>query len=199
MGISPTNIINMWRTPTEKQKKANPKRKLAPNQMIEEYHSQQLLPGGDLENITKTFVAYIDDKVRLQSPNFDLTHDHVLEVTSQSATVDVFGWTTFTFVHALTDIYYGQGMLEIAPDLLKSFRKWERTNWKFMFQLPTFMSKDMHTAKDQLVTSFTTYFQWPLDNRVDANHFVRSTEEELRDCGLSDPEIARIQMLHHWA
>ena len=199
IGISPTNIVSMWRLPTDEQKKANPKRMLPPNQMIEEYHSQQLLPGGQLSTTSTIFVNYINDRVRWQSQAFHQDRPFILEASPSSITVDVLGWTTFTFVHALTEIYYGPSLLASAPELLESFQDWEKTNWKFMFQTPGIMSKDMSVAKGQLIDAFTTYFKKPIEQRMGANHFVSSTENELRICGLDDNELAKINMLHHWA
>lgn len=167
--------------------------------MIEEYHSQQLLPGGQLNQIVATFVDHLNDRVRWPSQNLRSHHSHVLEASSESVVVDVLGWTTNTFVLALTEIYYGKLMLEIAPDLLKTFHKWEQINWKFMFQIPRFMSEDMNATKSQLVDDFAAYFSRPKEQRCDANHFVKSVERELRTCGLDNEEIAKIHMLQHWA
>ncbi|MCJ1414946.1 hypothetical protein MMC32_001276 [Xylographa parallela] len=189
----------MWRLPTDEQKKANPRRMLPPNQMIEEYHSQQLLPGGQLSTTSTIFINYINDRVRWQSQAFHQDRPFILEASPSSITVDVLGWTTFTFVHALTEIYYGPSLLASAPELLESFQDWEKTNWKFMFQTPGIMSKDMSVAKGQLIDAFTTYFKKPIEQRMGANHFVSSTENELRICGLDDNELAKINMLHHWA
>lgn len=167
--------------------------------MIEEYHSQQLLPGGQLNQIATIFVDRLNDRVRWPSQNLSCDHSHVLKAFSGSVTVDVLGWTTHTFIHTVTEIYYGKLMLEIAPDLLKPFHKWEETSWKFLFQIPRFMSKDMYTAKGQLVDFFVAYFKRPEEQRDDANHFVKSVETELRTCGLDTEEVARIHMLSHWA
>lgn len=167
--------------------------------MIEEYHSQQLLPGGRLDQIGTIFVERLSDRVRWPSHNFSCNHSYVLEASSESVTLDVLGWTTHTIIHALTELYYGKLMLEIAPDLIKPFHKWEQTKWKFLFQLPRFMSEDMYAAKGQLNDYFLAYFNQPEEQRDDANHFVKSVETELRACGLDNEEIAKINMLHHWA
>lgn len=115
--------------------------------MIEEYHSQQLLPGGQLNHTVAIFVDHLNDKIQWPSQDLSCHNSHVLEASSKSVTVDLLGWTTYTFIPTLTEIYYGKTMLEIAPDLLKPFRKWEETSWKFMFQTPRFMSEDMYAAR----------------------------------------------------
>ena len=61
------------------------------------------------------------------------------------------------------------------------------------------MSKDMQAAKDELVDGFTSYFEQAPNKRADASYFVRSSEEELRDISFGAKDIARANMLQHWA
>ncbi|MCJ1267976.1 hypothetical protein MMC22_007862 [Lobaria immixta] len=189
----------MWRAPTEQQKKANPERDMSPVQMIHQYLVQQLVPGVQLNQIAAIFVDHLNDRVRWPSQNLSSHQSYVLEACSESVTVDVLGWTSHIFFHASTEVYYGKLMLEIAPNLLKTFHKWEQTNWKFLFQIPRFLSEDLYAAKGQLVDDFAAYFKQTREQRGDASRFVKLAETELRACGLDNEEIARIQVLHHWA
>lgn len=57
----------------------------------------------------------------------------------------------------------------------------------------------MYAAKDQLVNAFAAYFSLPNGERTDANYFVKTAEEELRDIGFNDHDLGKVHMLQHWA
>ena len=171
-------------------------RKLSPNQMVEEYQFHLLLPGEKLDEITKTFVGHLDEKLRWQQLQ---SGSYVLESSGHSVKVSLLDWTAAVFLQVTTEIYWGKTIWEVAPNLIQSFLKWEETTWKYVFQLPAFLSKDMYAAKDQLVDAFTAYFGQPKERRSDANYFVKTAEEELRDINFDDHNIAKVHMLQHWA
>lgn len=68
-----------------------------------------------------------------------------------------------------------------------------------MYQLPSFLSVDMLAAKHEIVDTFRNYFNTNKSKITDAVWFVDVVENELRQCGFSSDEIARINMLLHWA
>ena len=77
--------------------------------------------------------------------------------------------------------------------------EWERLNWKYIFQLPSFLSKDMLDAKNELVNTFVTYFEIDRTERNCSNFLVDSVEEALREAGMGNEETGRIVFLYSWA
>ena len=197
IGISQPNIDKLWRAPTEDQKAKDPTRKFPPNQMVEEYQFHQLLPGENLDKIAKTFVRYVDEKVRWQQ--LQKKCPYIQGSSPNSVKISLMDWTADVFLHTTTEIYWGKTIWEVAPKLIESFLKWEETTWKYVFQLPRFLSRDMYAAKDQLVDAFTAYFEQPKSKRGDATYFVVTAEEELREIGFKDHDVAKVNMLQHWA
>lgn len=197
IGISQPNIDKLWQTPTEEQKITHPMRKLPPNQMVEEYQHHQLLPGEKMDKIAKTFVGYVDESLRWQK--LQKRSPFISESSSDAVTLSLMDWTADVFLHTTTEIYWGKSIWEIAPNLIETFLAWEETTWKYVFQLPRFLSRDMYAAKDQLVDAFTAYFGQPSNKREDATYFVKTAEEELRDIAFDDNDIGKVNMLQHWA
>lgn len=166
--------------------------------MVELYQHHQLLPGEKMDKIAKAFVADVDQKLHWQRlhdeprPYIDILSPGVIQLS-------LMDWTADVFIHATTEMYWGKSIWEVAPDLTASFLKWEETTWKYVFQLPRSLSKDMYTARDQLIGAFRTYFAQPKAERADANYFVEMAEEELRDIAFGDFDVAKANMLQHWA
>lgn len=165
--------------------------------MVEEYQMHQLLPGGKLEDVAKMFVKQLDRAVCWQG--LTANSPHVLESSPESVKVFLLGWTEQVFISITTEIFWGKSIWKISPGLIDTFLKWENTTWKYVFQLPRFLSKDMYTARDQLIDAFTNYYGQANGNRADANWYVNKAEAEYRDLSFNDHDLAKVNMLQHWA
>lgn len=165
--------------------------------MVEEYQMHQLLPGGKLDDIAKIFVKQLDRAVSWQ--DFTASSPYVLEASSDSVKVSLLSWVEQVFISTTTEIFWGESIWKIAPGLIDSFLKWENTTWKYVFQLPHFLSSDMYTARDQLIDAFTKYYGQARGNRADANWYVNKAEAEYRDIAFNDHDLAKVNMLQLWA
>lgn len=124
---------------------------------------------------------------------------HTSRVPASVVSLPLLDWTEELFIRTTTEVYWGKTIWKVAPNLINSFLQWESTTWKYVFQLPRLLSKDMYTAKYQLVDAFSTYFEKPKEERNDANYFVSAAEDKLRITGLETQDIARVHMLQLWA
>ncbi len=197
IGIAQPNIDKLWCAPTDEAKALHPQRRLPPIQMVEEYQMHQLLPGGKLEDVAKMFVKQLDRAVCWQG--LTANSPYVLESSPESVKVFLLGWTEQVFISITTEIFWGKSIWKISPGLIDTFLKWENTTWKYVFQLPRFLSKDMYTARDQLIDAFTNYYGQANGNRADANWYVNKAEAEYRDLSFNDHDLAKVNMLQHWA
>ncbi|KAL8878852.1 MAG: hypothetical protein Q9198_003423, partial [Flavoplaca austrocitrina] len=160
--------------------------------MLEEYQRHQLLPGRELDELAKAFVCYVDKMVQIYASSSP-------PVKSVFVDVSLMDWTTDVFLQATTETYWGRSMWGLAPDLIGSFQKWEQTTWKYVFQIPCILSKDMYEAREELIAAFTAYFGQAKTTRADANYFVTTSEQELRDIAFNDNDVGKVHMLQYWA
>jgi hypothetical protein len=167
-----------------------------PHEMIEEYHRQQLHPGDRFNTLLAEKIMPGVDK----SLNWDniTAHPACLKISAELVTISLWNWCTDTFIIGMTKAYYGERLFEITPDLLRLCLVWEATNWKYMYRLSRFLNRDMHSAKDEIIQTFRTYFETSKAARTDSTWFVGAVEDELRECALDSEEVARVNMLHHW-
>ncbi len=166
--------------------------------MVESYQHNQLLPGAKMDKLAEYFVAEVDVKLQWQRL-YDEPRPYVNIISRDVMHLSLMDWTADVFINTTTEMYWGKSIWKCDPALTDSFLKWEETTWKYVFQLPRFLSKDMYTARDRLIGAFRLYFAQPNAERADANYFVKTAEEELRDIEFGDFDVAKANMLQHWA
>ncbi|KAL9124412.1 MAG: hypothetical protein Q9217_006254 [Psora testacea] len=197
IGMPKNNIEKLWpSTPTEKPNGFMPA-KHSTNQKLFEYRHHHLLPGESLDELSQTFRSYLDKELQWQSLTAGNTY--LRESSSDWIKISLLDWTTQTFIGTITEIYWGKSMFRIAPQLIESLRKWERCSWKHLYDLPSFLKKDTDAAKNNLLGGFTTYFGLPKSQRQDAMNPVAAVEGALRSIDFNDNDIAKVNMLWHWA
>ena len=197
IGFSNKAVEKLWQPPTEQQKILNPVRTLSPNEMVAEYQRRQLRPGKNLETLAKSIVHHVSGL--LQWHNLSIGQTHVSQSSEKSLSLSLIEWTTYAFIRSTTEIYWGKRIFETDPSLLQTYTTWERTSWKYVFQVPRLFSQDMYFARDKLVDAFAAYFRIPQAERTDAAWFVPIAEAEMRDIGLDESDLGRAHMLQHWA
>ena len=197
IGFSQSNIDKLWQVPLGESKSPDLAPRLTPNEMIVKYQHRQLLPGEKMNEISKLFVEQITDRLRWE--NVCRGPDYIQERRGDSVTLSLIHWTSDVFIRTTTEAYWGKSIWSVAPSLIEHFLNWEATTWKYVFQLPHFLSREMYRARDQLIGAFTRYYGQPDHLRSDTAYFVPTAEAELRDIAFDDGEIAKVHMLQHWA
>lgn len=61
------------------------------------------------------------------------------------------------------------------------------------------MRKETDEARDELLQGFTAYYALPKSARMDAMEPVSAIEGELRNVDFEDGDVAKVNMLWHWA
>jgi len=193
-GFAEASIATLWAPPDPNSSASNQKQNA--NDRAEQYHFKQLRPGPNLNSLTSDFRDHMDDEIAPETlarqPAF------VKAKRGDGYELGLLEWIEHVFFHSVTRIYWGQEFLNQSPNLLRSFREWEATNWKFLYNLPAFLSRDMNKAKADLQSAFTKFLAVPRSNRGNVISFVRGLEDELRDVGLTSEDIGRFSMLQHW-
>lgn len=170
---------------------------LQPAFMFNDYHRVQLQPGVNFDDslhnrtipgIERTLGFYVS-----------VEHPAVLARSKDGVTVSLLELCNELFVRGTAESFLGKSVFRVNPDLVNVFRRWERTNWKYMFQMPKFMSKDMVAAKDEIIHTFVDYFRLPYEERSDYNQFIKDSEKLAKEIGFDEMDTAKIFMLHFWA
>ncbi|KAE8168174.1 putative cytochrome P450 [Aspergillus tamarii] len=102
-------------------------------------------------------------------------------------------------VRGVVESFYGPTLWELEPDFVHWYMLWERVNWKYLFGIPGFLSKDMLQAKEVMIDLFVKYFSLPRTKRPGASAWILETEDILTEGGLSTEDLGRAMMLQTWA
>lgn len=175
---------------------ANQVKLLHPTDIMMEFYHQHIFPGDRFEEfMSETILPGLD-----RDMDFDAAIPHPAELRrhEESITVSLGKLCVHVFVQGFAEAYYGPKLWEIEPDFINLYLVWEKINWKFLFNTPAFMSRDMLEAKKALVNLFVEYFKIPVGERQSSNFFVISMENSLREANLTDDEIGCIFMLQTW-
>jgi hypothetical protein len=195
--ISEDGLEKMFRLDPSAPHNANVAKPLMPAFAVNEFHRVQVRPGENFNDLLHNrFTPGIT-----RCLDFDNTPDHpaLLHRTKDAVTISLLELCNELFVRGTTEAFLGKAIWRVNPNLLRAFRQWERTNWKYMFQMPEFMSKDMMAARDEIIDSFVKYFRVPAAERSDCNLFMKEAERLVREVGVGELDMAKIFMLHFWA
>ncbi|KAH7136043.1 cytochrome P450 [Dendryphion nanum] len=195
--VSDEGVEKMFTLDPEAPHNRGQAKPLMPAYAVNELHRVQVHPGENFDDLLHNrFTPGITKCLDFDSA---LDHPAVLNRSKDSFTVSSLELCNELFVRGTTEAFLGKSIWKVNPNLLKAFRQWERTNWKYMFQMPNFMSGDMMAARDEIIDTFVRYFRLPKEERSDCNLFIREAERLIREVDISELDMAKVFMLHFWA
>ncbi|KAI9725074.1 MAG: hypothetical protein M1812_000350 [Candelaria pacifica] len=155
---------------------------------------QHLLPGKELDVLQTTIMNDIHDSLSWDRVSWDPS---VLS-SVKSKQLSLMDWTRGVLIAAATHAFFGNCLLEIDPNLFHSFAAFEASSWKLNFGYPWILSRDMHAAKDTLISAFTQYLELPKEERRGSSSLINSLENEMRQLAISAKDIATIILPVYW-
>jgi hypothetical protein len=197
VGLSAKSVNGMFRGNHEKKVSTgsgSPTR--SAHEMTSEYHRQQLLSTANFEILLQRLIPGLKKNLSWETLK---QHSACERKSKDSITLSLWAWCNEVIINGSTNAYYGPKIFEINPNLLQAMMAWEATNWKFFYQLPSFMARDMTDAKHEVIDTLCKYFETPQEERPGMLYFVTAMEAEMRSSGLSNRETAGVHMLHLWA
>lgn len=161
----------------------------------EDFYRHQLLPGtGELNNLWSKaedgiIKALAEDKVCQAA---------LLRTDNDIQEVSLFAWAREVLMSTITTAVFGTRLLEIRPDLMVHFTKFDNESWKMNYKVPPSMCPELCKARAQVISGLKQYFQLPREERTDAIWFVRTLETEIRKLDLPDNDIAALYVMPLW-
>jgi hypothetical protein len=196
IGISQRGREALFETHESAQFNAGFAKPATVQERVQDFHKQQLHNGPRLEALmSEKIVPGLFRFVDFSDPR----HPAVTSCCEAGVTVSLFELCVHAIIAEDTDAYFGPKLREMAPGIIEAFVDWEYANWKFVMQMPAFLSRDMLRCKATVVDAFGAYYRVSRSERPGASHFVVSLEDMLREAGLTEKEMAMFTFLHYWA
>lgn len=191
--MSPEGIAKMYEPAPSKGDKALPSQQL--NHLGMGIHREQLYAGKHLEDLSKVYLARIEEQQNwTKIPNIA-----VLTSVPEEKSVLLRGWLEDVLGRATTQAFFGKCLLEIEPDLLAHFHVFDSNSWMLLYRYPRLFAGEMYGAIDKVTKAFTKYFELPKEERSDACHYIQAVETKQVKAGMSVRDIAIAGQSLFWA
>lgn len=161
---------------------------------VEDFYRQQFHPGGLLEELWGRIQHRLD--IALQWDN--ILAKPVLPSLTDTKKLSLLQWCRATILPSVTNAVWSDCLLQLEPDLMDIFVTFDNESWKLNFQLPYFMARDMHQAKDKIIANFKRYLATPRDQRSGAAWFLQTLESEFRRLEIRDSDMAAMFVPPFW-
>ncbi|KAF2964591.1 hypothetical protein GQX73_g8973 [Xylaria multiplex] len=103
----------------------------------------------------------------------------------------LYQWCSDYFVKLGQNVYFGDILHGINPELPDTFLEFDEQIWKMLYSYPYFLSRGMSKARSQVIQSLKMYFEAPQSQRRDqAAWLINTMEDEIKALGIDDDNLA---------
>ena len=155
----------------------------------EDFYRQQFLPGNKL----KHFWPEISRLISTQ-----LERKRIFSGEQRARDISLLGWCRDALFGPTLTALFGDALLGVAPNILSELVTFDNQSWKMIYQLPYFLSKEMHTARLSITDSFEAYLKLPKERRSGASWLVQKLETEMRQAGIHEHDMAAFNLSVAW-
>lgn len=197
--LSPITIQKLWLPPKDgfDAPIPNPEQKCLAH-LMRDLHRQQLHPGEHQLILSLKFQNFIDQSLSWDVLKATSRPGYIVSSCDSSVTLSLKGWCGDVLLNAATRAFFGEALLEVAPDVFRDFFLFDDNSWMLLYNYPGFLARDMNRGKDASVAALIKYFGLPKEQREDNAYFVRTAEKALRDLYVSNRDIATIFLMVYW-
>ena len=197
--VSSFAIERTWLTPKDgfNAPIPNPEQKCLA-QLMRDLHRIQLHPGEHQMILSQKFQDFIDQSLAWDVLKRPSKPDYVISLDNNCVELSLKGWCGDVLLNAATRAFFGEALLETAPDIFRHFFLFDDNSWTLLYRYPRFLARDMYHGKEATVAALTKYFEIPGARRRDSSYFVQTTERALRDLDISNRDKAKIFLMVYW-
>lgn len=157
---------------------------------------RQFLPGKELNTLQPIIMENIHEFLQ-----WDAIPGNIIPLSPSSPetkTISLLEWSQDVQIAAATRALFGDRLTAIEPDLFQYFAEFDTDSFKLPFRYPKFLSRDTYVAKDKVVGALARYFELPKEERPGAAWVIDNFENEMRQIGIGNKDIAAIVMAVYW-
>jgi hypothetical protein len=153
-----------------------------------------LVQGAQMEKVLRML---LDTVIARMSWNA-IPKDIVLQGTEDSYTISLSKWCQHALLEGATQSFFGHALLDLEPNLLRSFTDFDEASWKLSYQLPEFLAKDCLESKAIAENALAKYFELPREQRADASLVMQEIESVLRTAGINSKDMGVLVLMFYW-
>jgi hypothetical protein len=168
--------------------------------LARQMHIHQLYPGDNLDFLERQFHDWFVDHL----PSVDAIQRFCPYATTtttaepNSVVLPLMEWCSDFFTRAGQKAYFGDALAGIDPELTRVFIVFDELSWQVLYQYPSFLAREMKTARDRIQRALLKYIQIPQAQRTGDAWFTKAMENEMRALGISEEDIATMLVTIYW-
>ena len=167
-------------------------------QALHDLNVRQSTTGPDFEDLSSKFLSYFDSFLEFHAMAGNSRYCLRNREPAGAICVSLTRWCAEMVINASQHGYFGDRLTQIDPNLAQTFINFDQRSWQLLYRYPRWLSRDMYSAKYQLIKALTSFFESPADTKTDAAWVTKLLEEEMRDLGFNSNEMATLMMLQYW-
>ncbi|MCJ1269255.1 hypothetical protein MMC22_009145 [Lobaria immixta] len=154
------------------------------NQMLEQ----------PLNSLQDDFIRHIEKSMRWNC----LSAKYTKFTSSDEKELSLVGWCRDVIVNAATRSYFDEALLQIEPSLSQIVFDLDSETCGSITKYPHKLGNFSAVAKEKGIGAFTAYLKLSKMQRAGEAQFVRDLEEEYRQLGLDEENLAALMMMVYW-
>ncbi|KAF2815105.1 cytochrome P450 [Mytilinidion resinicola] len=121
------------------------------NYMSEHIRHSQLLPGHQMDILSRDFMQLFEVEMRSGTPE----GKYVIGSTGEGGRVVlVKNWAAQSLIRATTHALFGHCLLEMEPQLTDTFLRFDDKSWMVIYNYPEMFAKETYELKEELIQIF---------------------------------------------
>lgn len=176
--------------------KENPNNKVYMD-LERDWFTSQLLAPEALRNLQGKYLRYLHESLRWDNLSSEcVVTSHSGYDKSKTVSLQLFCRNIVSYCG--TSVFFGKGLLQMAPDFLTHYRNFEKNSWKIFYCLPPFLAHAEHKAKNKAVDGLARFLDMK-EQHDGLEWMFRSMTNELRYLGVGNRDIAQFVLVFVWA
>ncbi|KAL8721245.1 MAG: hypothetical protein Q9225_002022 [Loekoesia sp. 1 TL-2023] len=157
-----------------------------------DFYHVALHPGPKFEATQQKFVTFLDDEM-----NFDKIPARVtLQATDRQKLVSLHRLCQQVFVSAGTHVFFGSQLLDLNPDVLEDFIKFDKNNWMVFYNWP--QKAPASGPMQKVLATLCQYLDIPMARRPESAWVINMFEEAQNHLDVRKQDVAGMLMMLLW-
>lgn len=186
-GISPEGVKKIFTTPLSEGRKS----------IVWKAHDLQVdqTRGENLAILDVAISSFLQRMV-----HFDATHKVGFTRSGEEgqALWSLKTWTTETIIHALQDVYFGDELAKIEPDMPHLLSEFDNVSHQAWFGYPWFLTPTRNRLDRHIKSCLKRFLELPQEQRQSTATFTQSLENECLGIGLGSEDLSSLMLFMYW-
>ncbi|KAJ2999271.1 hypothetical protein NUW58_g45 [Xylaria curta] len=162
--------------------------------LTEDIYKKQLLPGGKMDAMCKTFLDALHESI--QWDNLD-SYGHAGDKNRK--TISLYSLCRFAMVDATTRSMFGQHLHDIDSDIVKHMLGFNDNAWMVFFRYPDFFGLPVTKPRQKIINALKRFIQLPESQRPQQAWSIKNIIAAQEVVGIDLEARASVILMIFWA